>query len=77
MGDVVPELVEGVATGELGCELRDGEAGGFRGERAGARDSRVHLDDDYASVHGVDRELAVRASAFDADLAHDRDRGVS
>ena len=47
-GDVVGELVEGVADGELGRDLGDREAGRLRGQRRGARDPRVHLDDDHA-----------------------------
>ena len=47
-GDVVGDLVEGVADGQLGGDLGDREAGGLRGQRRGARDARVHLDDDHA-----------------------------
>ena len=36
LGDVVVELVEGVADGELGGDLGDREAGGLGGERRGA-----------------------------------------
>ena len=35
-GDVVADLVERVADGELGRDLGDGEAGGLGGERRGA-----------------------------------------
>ena len=45
-GDVVRELVEREADGELGGDLRDRIAGRLRGERARARHARVHLDDD-------------------------------
>ena len=76
-GDVVVELVEGVADGELGRDLGDREPGRLRGERRGARDPRVHLDDHQPSVGRVDRELHVRPAGIDADLAEHRDRGVA
>ncbi len=49
-GDVVLDLVEGVADGEPRRDLGDREAGRLRGERRGARHARVHLDDDHAAV---------------------------
>ena len=68
---------ERVADRELGRDLGDGEAGRLRGQRRGARDARVHFDDDEAAVRGIDRELHVRAAGLDADLAQHRDRGVA
>ena len=47
-GDVVGDLVEGVADRELGGDLRDREAGRLRRQRRRARHPRVHLDDDHA-----------------------------
>ena len=49
-GDVVSELVQAIADGQLGGDLGDGEAGGLRGQGAGAADAGVHLDDDHAAV---------------------------
>ena len=49
-GDVVLQLIERVADGELGGDLGDREAGRLGGERRGARDARVHLDDQQAPV---------------------------
>ena len=49
-GDVVLQLVQRVADGELGRDLGDREAGRLRGQRGGARDARVHLDDHQAAV---------------------------
>ena len=76
-GDVVPQLIERVADGELGGDLGDREAGRLGGQRRGARHARVHLDDQQAPVRRVDRELHVRAAGVDADLAQHRDRGVA
>ena len=53
--DVVADLVERVADGQLGRDLRDREARGLRGERRRARDPRVHLDHDQGAVLGVRR----------------------
>ena len=76
-GDVVGDLVEGVADGELGRDLGDREAGRLRGQSGGARHARVHLDHDHAPGFRVDRELHVRAAGLDADLTQHRQRGVA
>ena len=76
-GDVVLDLVEAVSDSQLGSDLGDGEAGGLRGQSAGARHARVHLDDDHAARFRIDRELDVRAPGLNADLPHDGDRGVA
>ena len=76
-GDVVADLVEPVADGELGGDLGDREAGRLGGQGARAADPRVHLDDDHPAGLGIDGELDVRAAGLDADLADDGDRGVA
>jgi hypothetical protein len=76
-GDVVADLVERVADGQLGGDLGDREAGRLGGQRRRARDARVHLDDHQRAVLGVHRELDVRAAGVDADLADDRERRVA
>ena len=76
-GDVVVDLIERVADGELGRDLGDRKAGRFRSERGRARHPRIHLDDDEAAVLRIDRELHIGAAGLDADLAQHRDRGVA
>src|ERR1051325_9192317 len=68
--DVVGDLVERVADGKLGGNLRYGETGCFAGQRRAARNARVHLDHDHASGGRLDRELDVAAAGLDADLAN-------
>src|SRR5690606_6177550 len=75
LGDVVGQLVEVVADGEEGGDLRDRVARRLRGQGRRARDARVHLDDDDVAVVRVHGELEVRAAGVDADLADDRDGG--
>ena len=75
--DVVGNLVQRVADGQLGGDLRDGEACCFRRESGTAGDPRVHLDDHQLAVHRVHRELDVGAARVHADLAHDHERGVA
>ena len=77
LGDVVLELVERVADGELGGDLGDREAGGLGGEGGRTRHARVHLDHDHAAVLRVDGELDVGAARLDADGADDGERGVA
>ena len=76
-GDVVVELIEGVAHRQLGRDLGDGEAGRLGGEGGGARYPGVHLDHHHASGGGIDGELDVRSAGIDADLAQHRDGGVA
>ncbi len=76
-GDVVLQFVERVADGELGGDLGDREAGRLRRQSRAARHARIHLDDDHASVVGIDGELDVRSTGVDADLAQHGDRGVA
>src|SRR5262249_49474873 len=76
-GNVVLELVEAVTDGQLGGDLGNRKAGRFRGERAGAADARVHLDDDHAARVGMGGELDVAAAGLDADLADDLEGGVA
>ena len=77
LGDVVEDLVEGVADRELGGDLGDREAGGLRCQRRRPRHPRVHLDDDQPAVGGIDRELDVAATGIDADLAQHGDAEVT
>ena len=75
--DVVGDFVERIADGEPGGDFGDGKAGGFRRQRRGARDARVHLDDNHAAVDGVDGELHIGPAGFHADFAHDGDGRVA
>ncbi len=69
--DVVGNLVQRVAHGQLGGNLGDGKAGSLRGQRRGARNARIHLDHRHAAVDGIDGKLHIGAAGLDADLAHD------
>ena len=76
-GDVVRDLVERVADGEPGRDLRDRVARGLGRQRGRPRDARVHLDDDQLAGVAVQRELDVRAARLDADRPDDRRRRVA
>ena len=67
--DVIAQFVQGVADGQLGRDLGDGESGRLGGQGRGARDPRVHLDHDHASALRTDGKLDVRAPGFHADGA--------
>ena len=77
LGDVVGDLVEGVADRHLRGDLGDGEPGRLGGQGRGAGHPRVHLDDDDPAVVGVDGELDVAAAGVDPDLADDGDADVA
>ena len=74
LGDVVGQLVEPVAHGQLGPDPGDRKAGGLGRERRGARDPRIHLDDQLLAGGGVDGELDVASARRDADFADDGER---
>jgi len=76
-GDVVGELVQPVADGQLGADPRDGKPGGLRRERRRPRDPRVHLDDELLARRGVHGELDVAPAGGHADFADDPDSGVA
>ena len=74
-GDVISELIQGVAHGQARGDLGDRKAGGLGGQGRGAGNPGVHLDHHHASVGGIDRELHVGAAGLHADLAQHGDRG--
>ena len=76
-GDVVLYLIQGVADGELGSQLRNRETGGLGGQRGGTRHARVHLDDDDATVFRIYCELDIAAAGIDANLANNSDTQVA
>ena len=76
-GDVVAQLVQGVAHGQFGGHLGNGETRGFGGQRGRTRHARVHLDHDHAPIHGVDRELHVGAAGVHPDFTQHRQRCVA
>ena len=76
-GDVVAQFVQGIADGQLGGQLGDGETGGLGGQGRGTRHARVHLDDHHLAIVGIDAELHVAAAGLHADLAHDGEGSVA
>ena len=69
-GHVVLDFVQGIAQGDLGCDLGDGVAGGLGSQRGGPGDSGIDLDDGILKAVGVQGELAVTAT-LDAHLLDD------
>ena len=69
-GDVVLDLVQGVAQGDFGGDLGDGIPRGLGGQGGGPGDSGVDLDDGVLKAVGVQGKLAV-AAAFNAQLLDD------
>ena len=77
LGDVVLDLVQRVAEGQLGGDLGDREAGGLGSQRGGTGHARVHLDDDDTAGVRVDGELDVAAAGVDAHATDDGDADVT
>ncbi len=74
---VVRDLVERVADGELRRHLGDRVAGGLARERRGAGDARVHLDHAQLAGLALTRELDVGAAGLDPDCADHAGGGVA
>ena len=70
-GDVVAELIQRIADGQLGRDLGDAEAGRLGSQRGGTGLAGVHLDDHKLAVSGIDAELHVRSAGLHTDFAHD------
>ena len=66
-GDVVRDLVEGVADSESGRDFGDGKARRLGSERTRPRDPRVHLYHQARAVLGVHGELDVGATRLHSD----------
>ena len=69
-GDVVGDLVQRVADGDLGGHLGDWVTGGLGGQGGRAGHTGVDLDDRIVKAVRLEGELAV-AAAFDAQLGDD------
>ena len=75
--DLVAQLVQCVTHGKLGSHLGDRKPGGFGGQSRRTRDTRIHLDNDHASVVRVDGELYIGATGVNSDLAQHSQTGVA
>src|SRR5690554_1165433 len=76
-GNVVLQLIQGIAHRQLGGDLGDGETGSLGSQCRRARHPRVHLDDHHAPGLRVNTELYVGTTRFDTDLAQHRKRCVT
>ena len=68
LGDIVGNLVEGIAHGKLCGKLGDGESRSLRSQCRGTRNAWIHLDDNKAAVLGVHGKLHVGAAGLHANL---------
>src|SRR5471032_1964206 len=75
--DFIAQFVQRETHGQLGGDLGDRETGGFRRQRRGTRYARVHFNDDHAAIDRIDRELHVRTTGVDADLAQHCQGGIA
>ena len=76
-GDVVLQLVQGVADGQLGGDLGDRETGRLGSQCRGTRHTRVHLDHDHAASVRTDAELDVGTAGLHADLTQNGQRCIT
>ena len=63
LGDIIGNLIQRVANRKQRSHLCNGETSCLGRQRRGAANTRVHLNDNDASVSWVDRKLNVRATA--------------
>ena len=76
-GDVVSDFIESITDGQLRGDFCNRESGRFGSQGTGATDAGIHFDDRHAARIGIDGELNVRATGFDADLTHTGDSGIA
>ena len=76
-GNIVLQLIEGIADRQLGSDLGNRKTGRFRSQRRGARDPWIHLNDDHTTINRIDTKLNVRTAGLDPDLTQYRQRGVT
>ena len=74
-GDVVFDLVQRVAQGDLGGDLGNRIAGGLGCQSGGTADAGIHLNDRIFKAVRVQRQLHV-AAAHDAQMSDDVQRGL-
>src|SRR5262245_54346799 len=75
--DIVWDLVQRVADGQLRCNLCNGKTGSLRSQRRTARHARVHFDDDEPAVLRIHGKLDIRSAGLDTNLANNCDGGVA
>ena len=73
-GDIIGDLVQRIADGDLGGHLGNGVTGGLGGQSGGAGHTGVDLDDRVIVAVGLQGKLAV-AAALNAQLGDDIQRG--
>ena len=76
-GDVVGDLVEGVAHRQTGRDLGDREPGGLGGQGAGPADPGIHLDDDHVAVERIEGELDIGPARLHPYPANAGEGGVT
>ena len=76
-GNLVAQLVQRVATGQLGSDFRNRETGRLGSQCGGARHAWVHLDHDHAAIDRVDGELHIGATGVHANFAQHRQRCIA
>ena len=74
-GDVIFDLVQRVAKGDLRGDLGDRITGGLGGQGGGAADAGIHLNDRVLKAVRVQRQLHI-AAAHDAQMGDDVQRGL-
>ncbi len=74
LGDVIVQLIQRIAYGQLGGDFGNRKTGGLGSQRRAPRNPRVHLNHHHATVSGVHRPLHIGAAGLHADLAQHVDR---
>ena len=77
LGNVVGDLIQTIADGEAGRDLRNRESGRFGSQRRAARDAWIHFDHNHAPSAGVDGKLNVGAAGLHTHGADHLKGGVT
>ena len=75
--DIVGQFVQAITHGQLGGDLGNGKARGFRRQGTGATDAGIHFDHDHATRLRMHGELDVGATRLHANFSDNGQTGIA
>ncbi len=75
-GDVVPDFIQGVSYGQLGCDFGNGKASSFTCQGRAPAHPRVHLNYHQLAVFWINRKLNIRPAGIHSNFTNNGNRGV-
>ena len=76
-GDVIGDLIQGIADRQFGCDLGYRKPGGLTGQGRASGNPRVHLDHHQTAIFGMDGKLDIRSPGIHPNFTDHLERGVA